>query len=138
MVKLTASEIFHPQAMETRRYWRSNAAMAGKRRPTHQKRRFRPTFIRQWRDYRNLTLEQLAARLEMTASHLSMLETGKRGYTQNTLEAIADALQTDAASLLMRDPTKDDAIWSVWDQAKQGDRQKIVDIARTIIGKTGT
>lgn len=85
-----------------------------------------------------MTLEQLADRVEITPSHLSMLERGIRGYTQNTLEALAEALQTDTASLMMRDPMKDDAIWSVWEQAKPGDRLKIVEIAKTITGKTGT
>lgn len=99
--------------------------------------KFRPTFIAQWRDHRNLTQEQLAERLDMTQSHLSMLENGKRGYTQETLEAIAHALQTDAASLLMRNPQDGDAIWSIWDQAKPGERRMIVDIARTVT-KTGT
>lgn len=113
-----------------------NAGMS--KRPTTQKRKFQPSYIRQWRDHRSLTLEQLADRVDMTASYLSMLERGQRGYTQDTLEALAHALQTDAASLLMRDPSRDDAIWSIWDQAGKGDRQKIVDIAKTITGKTGT
>lgn len=99
--------------------------------------RFRPTFIKHWREYRKLNQEQLAARLDMTQSHLSMLENGKRGYTQETLEAIADALQTDAASLLMRNPQDGDAIWSIWEQAKPGERRMIVDIAKTVT-KTGT
>ena len=99
--------------------------------------RFRPTFIRQWREHRGLNQEQLASRLEMTQSHLSMLENGKRAYTQQTLEAVAEALQTDVASLLMRDPTDPDAIWSIWDNAKPGERQMIVDIAKTVT-KTGT
>lgn len=99
--------------------------------------RFRPTFIRQWRDFRKLNQEQLASRLGMTQSHLSMLENGKRGYTQETLEAIAEALQTDAASLLMRNPLDGDAIWSIWEQAKPGERRMIVDIAKTVT-KTGT
>lgn len=98
---------------------------------------FRRTFIREWRQYRTLTLEQLAERLEMTASHLSMLERGQRGYTQETLEAIAHSLQTDAASLIMRNPGDPDAIWSVWDEAKPGQRRTIVEIAKTIV-KTGT
>lgn len=98
---------------------------------------YRVTYIAQWREFRNLTQEQLANRLEMTQSHLSMLENGKRPYTQQTLEAIADALQTDAASLLMRDPTDTDAIWSIWDNAKPGERRMIVDIAKTVT-KTGT
>lgn len=101
------------------------------------KRQYRRTFIRQWRKHRSLTLEQLAERLETVPSHLSMLERGQRGYTQEMLEQIAEALQTDAASLLMRDPSDPDAIWSVWDQAKAGQRKTIVEIAKTIV-KTGT
>ena len=106
-------------------------------RPIPKKRQFRRTFIREWRKHRNKTLEQLAEALDMTASHFSMLERGQRGYTQETLEAIAEALQTDAASLLMRNPEDGEGIWSIWDNAKQGERQMIIDIAKTIT-KTGT
>lgn len=73
----------------------------------------------------------------MTAGNLSQLERGNQGYTQNTLERLADALQTDAASLLMRDPGDSEALWSLWDQAQPGERQMLVDIARTVV-KTGT
>jgi len=99
-------------------------------------RRFRRTYIREWRKYRGLTLEKVADRLDMTPGHISMLERGQRGYTQETLEAVASALQTDVASLLMRDPTDPDAIWSIWDQAKPGQRRQIVEIAKTLV-KTG-
>jgi transcriptional regulator with XRE-family HTH domain len=108
-----------------------------KKKRIFKKREFRRTFIREWRQHRNLTLEQLAGRLEMTASLLSMLERGQRGYRQETLEAIADALQTDTGSLIMRNPKDNDAIWSIWDHAKLGERQMITEIARTIV-KTGT
>lgn len=101
------------------------------------KRQFRRTYIRQWRQHRDLTLEQLAARMDMTSSHLSMLERGQRGYTQETLEALAHALRTDPASLLMRDPSDPEAIWSVWEQAKPGERRQIVEIAKTLL-RTGT
>lgn len=114
----------------------SNGAM--KRPIPQQKRQFRKTYIRQWREFRNLTQEQLADRLEMTSSFLSMLERGQRGYTQETMEAIAYALQTDVASLLMRDPSDENAVWSIWEQAKPAERKMIVDIANTITGKTGT
>lgn len=107
------------------------------KRAAPQKRQFRKTYIRQWREHRGLTLEQLADRVEMTPSYLSMFERGQRGYTQNTLEALAEALQTDAASLLMRDPGDEEAVWSIWDKAKPGERRMIVDIAKTIT-KTGT
>lgn len=99
--------------------------------------KFRSTYIRQWREHRGLNQAQLAERLEMTQSHLSMLENGKRGYTQETLEAVAHALQTDVASLLMRNPEDGDAIWSIWEHAKPGERRLIVDLAKTVT-KTGT
>jgi len=102
-----------------------------------KKPRYRPTFIRQWRIHRGLTLEQLAEWVSLTASHLSMLERAQRAYAQETLEALAEALSTDVASLLMRNPTEPDAIWSIWDQAKPGERRLIVDLAKTIT-RTGT
>ncbi len=43
----------------------------------------------------------------------------------------------DPASLLMRNPIDPEAIWSLWDAAKPGERQMIVDLARTVT-KTGT
>lgn len=113
---------------------------SGMRKPAPKsvpKARFRPTFIKQWREHRQLNQEQLADRVGMTQSHLSMLENGKRGYAQDTLESLADALQTDVASLLMRNPMDGDAIWSIWEQAKPGERRMIVDIAKTVT-KTGT
>ena len=84
-----------------------------------------------------MTLERLAERVGMTAGNLSQLERGNQGYTQNTLEALAVALQTDVASLLMRNPKDSEALWSLWDQAEPGERKMLVDIAKTVV-KTGT
>jgi transcriptional regulator with XRE-family HTH domain len=89
-----------------------------------------------------MTLERLAARVGdqiggMTHASLSRIERGLQPYSQPVLEAIADALTTDAASLIMRDPSDPEGIWSVWDRAKAGERKMIVDLAKTVI-KTGT
>jgi transcriptional regulator with XRE-family HTH domain len=92
----------------------------------------RPTFIREWRKYRELTLEQLAERVDMTSSHLSMLERGQRGYTQETMEALAYALMCEPQDLLMRRPGND-AMWSIWEQAKPSERETIIELARTIV-----
>lgn len=93
------------------------------------------TFIREWRKYRGLTLQRLADRLDMTPSHLSMLERGERGYTQETLEAIADALSTQPGSLLMRNPTNESAIWSIWDNALPADRARIEAVVMALVGE---
>lgn len=102
-----------------------------------RRQQYRVTFIRQWREARGLTLEQLAERIGTTHASLSRIERGKQPYTQPMLESIADALAVDVASLLMRDPSEEEGIWSVWDQAKPGEKRMIVDLARTVI-KTGT
>ena len=43
---------------------------------------------------------------------IGRLERGLRAYTQDTLEKIASALQTDAAALLSLNPKKPEAIWA--------------------------
>ncbi len=92
-------------------------------------------FIREWRKHRGLTLEQLSERIDMSPGNLSHLERGMVAYTQDTLEALAEALGTDAASLLMRDPTGPDAIWSVWECASAAEKQQIVELAKVVIKK---
>lgn len=88
----------------------------------------RRTFIREWREYRNLTQVQLRERVIMPSGdpmgqgHLSKLENGKLPYTQPVLEQIADALNCNPGDLLMRNPLQEDMIWSLW--SRLGDAQK--------------
>jgi hypothetical protein len=44
---------------------------------------------------------------------------------------------TDPGSLLMRDPSREDAIWSIWEQARQATPAQQAQIVRTLT-KTGT
>lgn len=97
----------------------------------------RRTFIRQWREHRGYSQEKLAAILDTSGSIISRIESGKAPYTQDVLEALAEALSTDVASLLMRDPSNPEAMWSIWDQAQEGERRMIEEVARTIV-RTGT
>jgi|SRR5437868_7164023 len=98
----------------------------------------RRTFFKEWRKHRGLTLERAAELAGMTAGNLSAMERGAQGYTQDGLEALADAYKTSPGWLTDVDPTRDESLMPIWESAKPADRQKIVDIARTIIGKTGT
>lgn len=106
---------------------------------------FRPPFIKQWRKYRNeMTQEQLAERvatyltergLARGYSHASVgrIENGKMPYKQPVLEAMADALGTDAASLLIRDPTDPEGIWTLWEKALPVERQTITEHAQIVV-----
>lgn len=99
-------------------------------------------FLRAWRKSRDLTLEQVAERVavigserrdaaddplssprSMTHATLSRIERGRQPYNQPLLEILAEIYMTDVASLLIRDPSDPEGIWSVWDRLKPGQRQ---------------
>ncbi len=61
-------------------------------------------FIRQWRKYRKMTQEDLAAAVGVSTATISQVETGKQGFTDTTLYAIASALKCTAGELLTRAP----------------------------------
>lgn len=63
----------------------------------------------------------MADRLEISQATYSRVEGGKSPYSQDFLEACADALSCTPADLLMRDPTRGDALWSISDQLAQVD-----------------
>ena len=108
-----------------------------------QQGQYRKTYIRQWREKQDMTLETLAERVGakiggMTHASLSRIERGLQPYSQPILEAIADELTGgDVASLLMRDPSDPHGIWSIWDQLRPVERSQVVEIAKTI-RRTGT
>lgn len=64
----------------------------------------RRTFIKEWRQHRSLTLEQLAEKVGTTHGTLSRIEHGKIHYRQTMLEAIAEALDVEPGDLLSRNP----------------------------------
>ena len=116
--------------------------MPRKARP-HPKPARRPTFIRAWRKHRALTLAQLADRLQVelevdiSEGQLSRIERGETPYSQDILEAVAQALRCEPADLIMRDPTQPDAIWSLIDTLKPVERRQAVEILKAL-ARTGT
>jgi DNA-binding Xre family transcriptional regulator len=105
-----------------------------KNRQAQQRRRL---FIKEWRKYRGLSQETLAERTDMSVSNLSQLETNKQGYSWETIQALAEALNCEPGDLFTVDPTKDNAIWSIWERAKPAEREQIVAVAKALV-KTGT
>jgi len=97
-------------------------------------------FIREWRKAAGLTQEQLASRLDVAVSTISQLETGKQGYSQPMLEALADALDTTPASLLMRNPADVGSPWSIQEKLEKAPPARRKDILLVVDAmlKTGT
>jgi len=91
----------------------------------------RRTYLKEWRIYRNLTQQELASRLDVTHTIISKIENGKRPYSQDFLEAAADALMTDPASLLMRDPSSPDFIWSIWEAIPEASKEQAAAVLKT-------
>lgn len=67
---------------------------------------YQPAFIKAWREFRGLTQEALAERVETTTATISRLENGKQPYSQELLEALASALRCEVADLIARPPHK--------------------------------
>jgi transcriptional regulator with XRE-family HTH domain len=72
--------------------------------------RRRRHFIKEWREFRDLTQEQLADALGTTKASISRIESLKMGYTQDFLEACADALGCHPGDLLTRRPAEVDEV----------------------------
>ena len=92
-----------------------------------------PHFLREWREHRGYTLEQAGEAVGISHAQLGRIERRLQPYNQGLLEALADLYRTDPASLVMRNPLADDAMWSLWDQAKEGERQEIEKYAAFIV-----
>jgi transcriptional regulator with XRE-family HTH domain len=99
----------------------------------------RKTFLREWREHHNLSLDRAASRFvefgvaSLSGAQLSRVEKGQSPYTQDFLEVAALVYNTDIASLLMRNPAHPESIWSIWDQANAVEREQIEDVARALI-----
>jgi transcriptional regulator with XRE-family HTH domain len=68
----------------------------------------RRNFLKQWREHRGLTQEQLAARLDTHKGQISNWENGRRDLTFNVQAALAEALEIEPQDLF-RDPAQPSA-----------------------------
>lgn len=94
-------------------------------------------FLRAWRKFRGYTLEQVAERIGMTHQNLGKIERGQVSFTEPLLDLLADAYRTDKGSLIMRDPTRKDPLWSIYDQLSLPERVKLVERVEEEFKKAG-
>jgi transcriptional regulator with XRE-family HTH domain len=95
-----------------------------------------PTFLKQWRQFRGLTQEELGERANLTSSSISQLEHGKQGFSAESLLNICTALDCTPAELLAHDPTRPDSFWPLIQEAEAltgRDRQRVWAILRAAL-----
>jgi transcriptional regulator with XRE-family HTH domain len=92
----------------------------------------RRTFLKEWRLHRQLTQVQAADRLNVSQATLSRIETGRHPYSQDFLEAAAEAYMCEPADLLMRNPTQADAAWSLDDSLQKATPEQRDQVRRIV------
>ena len=92
-------------------------------------------FLKEWREAKHLSQDQLAGRMDTSKSVVSKLENGRQRYSQDWLEAYAFALGVEVPQLFRHPeaPTPDELLARMTpDQQKQA-----VAVLETLL-KTGT
>lgn len=104
-------------------------------------RKYAKTFIREWREYRGLSLRRLAGRLELdgpaeTFSHTSIgrIEKGDQPYSQPVLEALAHALDCSVTDLLSVDPTKEGEVVDLMRLINDRNRDQAIRVLKALTG----
>lgn len=83
--------------------------------------------LRAWREFRELTQEELAAKVGTTAAVISLLENGQRGLSANWLRRFAPHLQVSPGFLLDHAPgdlTTD--MLEIWASVPEEDQGKVI------------
>ncbi|MCZ4109557.1 helix-turn-helix transcriptional regulator [Brevundimonas diminuta] len=100
-------------------------------------------YLAAWRDFRGLTLEELAAELGVSKGYLSDLETGafRSGrnptrFNRETLQAAAKALQTTGGRLIDVNPNemdeRADQIEIIFRDLDPASRDAVIQMAQTL------
>jgi transcriptional regulator with XRE-family HTH domain len=95
-------------------------------------------YLREWREHRKMTQEQLALAIGTNASVISLLEDGKRRLSDKWLNRLAPALKTSRGAILDHDPDKvSTSILEIWDAIPDSAKPQAIDILQTFRKKAG-
>lgn len=102
------------------------------KKPQRERRRH---FIKEWRDYRTLTQEQVADRIGVSTTTFGRIEGNKIPYNQDFLELAAEALRCDPWDLLHRDPSKDGDVVDLMRHLSERQREEAAEYIRFLAQK---
>lgn len=95
-------------------------------------------FLREWREFRRMTQQQLADAVDTDKSVISLLESGGRGLSDKWARRLAPALHTTPGYLLDHDPEDlPTSILDIWADIPEENRDMAVR-ALEIFRRTGT
>lgn len=97
--------------------------------------KFPKHFLKQWRQFRGLSQEDLAAEVETTAGVISLLENHERDLSNKWLQRLAPALKTRPGAILDYDPDQiDNDVLEIWATLSERDKTKAKTILKTLAG----
>jgi len=101
----------------------------------------KPTFLREWRKFRELSQDRVIERLELEAEYpfskgqLSRVERGEQPYSQDLLEALSGIYGCESADLLNRDPyaQASDEIWDFYDKMTDTQKAQATEVVKALL-----
>lgn len=95
-------------------------------------------YLKEWREFAEISQDELAERVGTTKSVISLLENGHRGLSDKWAYKLADAMKVRAGWILDFDPTEVPTdVLRTWLDIAAGDRPQALKVLRSF-AKTGT
>jgi transcriptional regulator with XRE-family HTH domain len=91
------------------------------------------TYLAQWRKAAGMTQEDLAAAAGLSVGTISDIESGKSGYSANSLHRLAKALRITPGMIIDVNPEKAPVLWELVLKATDDQRDQIARHARVIV-----
>lgn len=110
-----------------------------KAKPKAPPRQWGRNYVKEWRIFREMTVDELSEATEMSTGNISALENRRQGYSAEGLEKLAKALKTTPASLLGVNPLADglDSFWLLWERTTPSDQETLKVMAKRLIEAGG-
>lgn len=95
-----------------------------------------PNHLREWRKFKGMTQDALAAEAGTTKSMISLYENGNRAISFKLAEVFGYILDTTAAAIMNYAPNSWEAqIYKIMQEIPKDRRQQFMDVAKTFISK---
>ena len=91
-------------------------------------------FVREWREWAEMTQEDLAAESGLSVGSISAYEGGKNDPSLEALQALSAALGVPKGMILDINPLEDEPLWAGFLRATDGQKREIGRIVSALVG----